>query len=80
MKFKVLNPDKAKETATVSLRLDKAVWDLLEAAVERTKKPGSPTKFISRQKMVELILRQVLTDNEFKLDIPPDLAKPKSAK
>jgi len=80
MEFKVDKSAKTKDKAYVSMRLDKDVWDLLEAAVAKSAAQDSETKPISRQKMVELILGQVLRDNTFKLNIPPDLAKPKKSK
>ena len=80
MKFKVDKKGKAKDTAYVSMRLDKDVWSLLETAVKNSASADSETKPISRQKMVELILGQVLRDSNFQLEVPASLAKPKKSK
>ena len=80
MELKVTQPRSDEErTIATSLRLNKAVWNRLQEESKKTKK-SNETYFISCQKMVELILKQVLEDPNFKLVVPPDLVKPQDTK
>lgn len=81
MKFDIKKPRTNEEqTIATSLRLNKAIWMQLKQKSEDTKDESSKTYFISSQKLVELILKQVLKDDAFKLEIPSEYVKPDKVK
>lgn len=76
MKLKINKPRSEDDRIiATSLRLNKGVWQRLQAESDATR-DSEETYFISSQKMVELILKQVLEDSNFKLEVPHDLVKP----
>lgn len=81
MEFDIKKPRTDEEqTIATSLRLNKAIWMQLKQKSKDTLKETSKTHFISSQKLVELILKQVLEDDTFKLKIPPEYVKPDKVK